>query len=495
MLKAVAFDDEKIVLLALQSVIEWENYGIELVGTADNGVDAIQMVRDLNPDIVLTDIRMPGMDGLELIEVISMESPATKFIVFSGFNEFEYVRRAIGLGVVDYLEKPVTVNKIRSAIEKTIRQIVHQLEVNAMKSKLEENHKDLLEKATQDLLLNGESMLEKWAGLYRQEDRIQAITVLAFSDKPDKLFEVALSDMIRIKNGAEHLVVMIHYEFPMESIWETLFEWSNENTILFGSGRTYGSLVDAPRSYREALRALRYGRFMKENGWIRIQDIEGNVDFANALNRHEEAVVLSLRTLDKEALDKALVSFEKWVETQKLDPEKAEHEILKLVYRGLEVVKDVDQEIQLSGMIIPHHELSGMQTREEMMVWLQGRLELIMNWLRANHDSNKNAAIKKALVYLDANYGNDVYLQELAEYVGLNPTYFSLLFREEMGITYIKYLTNLRIEHAKTMLREGLRVNEVSGKVGYLNNRHFNEIFKKQVGMTPGQYKDKHSSQ
>ncbi|MDQ6417941.1 response regulator [Paenibacillus sp. LHD-117] len=493
MLKAVVFDDENIVLMGLRAVIDWGSYGIELVGTADNGIEALQMFRDLRPDIVLTDIRMPGMDGLDLIETISMEAQDTMFVVFSGFNEFEYVRRAIGLGVVDYLEKPITVDKIKNAIEKTIKRIVHQYEISAMKTKLEKNQLDLLEKATLELLLTGEQALDKWTRLYGESDWINGVTVLAFNEEKVELPNNLMSDFIHVGNGPERLAVMVHHELPQEPLLETSMEWSNETAVLFGSGRTYSSMADAPKSYREALRALRYGRFMKETGWIRIQDIEGSSDFPIDLSKHEEGVILSLRTLDKESLDKALESFQVWMETQKLDPEKAEHEILKLVYRGLEVVKDVDRDIQLPG-IIPHQELSSMQTREEMMVWLNTRLVLLMDWLKANRTSNKNIAVEKALAYLEANYGNDVYLQELAEHVGLNPTYFSLLFREQMGITYIKYLTNLRIEHAKMMLKEGLRVNEVSGKVGYLNHRHFNEIFKKQVGMTPGQYKENHSS-
>lgn len=483
MLKAVVFDDEKIVLMALKEVIDWGSYGIELVGTADNGINALQLFRDLRPDIVITDIRMPGMDGLELIETISLESSSTMFIVFSGFNEFEYVRRAIGLGVVDYLEKPVTVNKIKSAIEKIIKRFAHENEVSSMK----------LEKATLDLILVGEKASEKWTEMYGKSE-ICGVTVLAFNDKRNKLNINLMSNIIYVENGHEHLAVLIHDELPSEPFWESLIEWSNGNSVLFGAGQTYTSINDAHKSYREALRALRYGRFMKELGLVRIQDIEGTTDIFADLTKHEEAVVLSLRTLDTEALDNALESFEIWIETQKLDPDKTEYEILKLIYRGLEVVKDVDREIQLPGIIVPHQELSAMQTKKEMITWLQSRLELIMNWLKANRNSNKNIAVKNALAYLDANYGKDVYLQELAEYVGLNPTYFSLLFREEMGITYIKYLTNLRIEHAKIMLREGLRVNEVSSKVGYLNNRHFNEIFKKHVGMTPGQYKEKHSS-
>ncbi|WP_424767862.1 response regulator [Paenibacillus sp. sgz302251] len=493
MLKAVVFDDENIVLMGLRAVIDWESYGIELVGTADNGIEALHLFRELRPDIVLTDIRMPGIDGLDLIETISMEAPDTMFVVFSGFNEFEYVRRAIGLGVVDYLEKPVTVDKIRTAVEKTIKLIVEQYEISAMKTTLQKNQTDLLEKATLELLLTGERALGKWRRLYGESERIEGVTVLALNEENHGLPNNMASDCIHVSNGPERLVVMVHRESPKEPLWETWMERANETDRLFGSGRTYSSMADAPKSYREAVRALRYGRFMKETGWIRIQDIEGSADFPIDLSKYEEAVILSLRTLDIEGLEKALEFFQTWMEKQRLEPEKAEHEILKLVYRGLEVVKDVDRDVLLPGSI-PHQELSSMHTREDMMLWLRARLVSIMEWLREHRTSNKNVAVEKALAYLDAHYGHDVYLQELAEHVGLNPTYFSLLFREQMGITYIKYLTHLRMEKAKLMLQQGLRVNDVSERVGYLNHRHFNEIFKKHAGMTPGQYKEKHAS-
>ena len=112
MRKAVIFDDEYIVLQGLQAMIDWQKYGVEIVGTAGDGAAALAIVRERRPDIILTDIRMPGMDGLELIERVMQEAPDTYTIVFSGFNEFEYVKRAIGLGVADYLEKPITIQTI-----------------------------------------------------------------------------------------------------------------------------------------------------------------------------------------------------------------------------------------------------------------------------------------------------------------------------------------------------------------------------------------------
>jgi two-component system response regulator YesN len=131
-----------------------------------------------------------------------------------------------------------------------------------------------------------------------------------------------------------------------------------------------------------------------------------------------------------------------------------------------------------------------MHARADMFRWLRSDLGALLAWTKASRRSAKHAAVEQALAYLEERYGQDVSLQELAEHVGLNPTYFSLLFKEEMGTTYIKHLTHIRMERAKAMLRDGLRVGEVSEKVGYLNYRHFTEIFKKLVGVTPGQYRD-----
>lgn len=122
MYKVAIFDDEYIVLQGLRHLIDWNGFGLELAGTASDGLSALEIVRKQTPDIVFTDIRMPGMDGLKLIEEIMAEAPDTYCIVFSGFNEFEYVKRALKLGVIDYLEKPVTVESIQSPSKECCRE-------------------------------------------------------------------------------------------------------------------------------------------------------------------------------------------------------------------------------------------------------------------------------------------------------------------------------------------------------------------------------------
>ncbi|ANY66237.1 DNA-binding response regulator [Paenibacillus sp. BIHB 4019] len=492
MLKAVVFDDEYIVRQGLSQMIDWQRYGVELVGTAGDGLSALEMFREQRPDIVLTDIRMPGMDGLRLIETVAGEAGDTMFIVFSGFNEFEYVMRAIGLGVVDYLEKPVTVEKIDEVMRKAIERIEKQQAFSSMKSKWEASKQELLEKATLNLLLAGDSALGKWKESYGpQWEAIAGITVLAFSSECVELPESADYRIVEVTNGADRLSAVLHFKLPADELWEQLMLQGGD-CELFAAGGTYASLAEAPKSCKEALRALRYGRFLEESGLIRIEEMEGSDELAGHLTKHEESVIFSLRTGDKKGLSAALDEFEVSVGEQKLDPEQAEREILQLVYVGLEVLKETGRDIRSLGKVA-HQELGVMHTREEMFRWLRGKVEAMLTAVTEARRSAKHAAVEKALAYMEARFGQDISLQELAEHVGLNATYFSLLFKEEMGISYIKHLTHERMEHAKVMLREGMLVGEVSEKVGYLNYRHFTETFKKLIGMTPKHYREAHS--
>lgn len=491
MLKAVVFDDEYIVCQGLSKMIDWQRYGVELAGTAGDGLSALQLFREQKPDIVLTDIRMPGMDGLRLIEIASAEAPETMFIVFSGFNEFEHVMRAIGLGVVDYLEKPITVEKIEEVMRKTLERIGKQQAFSSMKMKLEASRQELLEKATLELLLSGEKAAEKWKRQFGPEwTDVKGVTVLAFQAERPLLPEDPSYRMVHVMNGADVLTAVFHFAVPPEALWEKLVSIGGEIGA-FGSGGTYSSLSDAPKSCKEALRALRYGRFLEESGWTRIEDVEGDIEPTNELTKHEESVIFALRTGDKEGLDRSIAGFESWIEAQKLAPDKAEREMLKLAYLGLDTLKEFGREIRPLGEI-DHQELAVMQTREEMFGWLRHKLESMLAWTIEARRSNKHEAVEKALAFMEERYGEDLSLQELAGHVGLNATYFSLLFKEEMGLSYIKHLTNIRMERAKEMLQGGMLVSEVSEKVGYINYRHFTEIFKKLAGMTPKQYRESH---
>jgi two-component system, response regulator YesN len=274
MLKAVIFDDEYIVLHGLQKMIDWSKYGIELVGTASNGYAAIDLVETHSPDIVFTDIRMPGMDGLEVVEKVLEAAPEIICVVFSGFNEFAYVKKALKLGVSDYLEKPITIPMIEDTIQRILEKFHLRKTVLSLEEKWEDSRIDLIEKATLDLLLQGEEALPKWRKSFEEEVKdIVAVTVLALSEKSPDLLSHPSYFPVYIRNGPEHLLVIFHLEEDSTDLMNQLLYWPNENGITIGSGRIYHNLTDAPKSYKEALQALRYGQFMEQGEWTRFEDL------------------------------------------------------------------------------------------------------------------------------------------------------------------------------------------------------------------------------
>jgi two-component system, response regulator YesN len=493
MLKAVIFDDEYIVLQGLQMMIDWSKYGIELVGTATNGYAAIDLVETHSPDIVFTDIRMPGMDGLQVVEKILAAAPEIICIVFSGFNEFEYVKKALKLGVSDYLEKPITIPMMEETLKRILEKIQEQKKVFSLKEALEDSRNVLIEKAALDLLFQGEEALPRWRNSYGDKlEDIVGVTVLALSGKIPDIVSHSSYFSLYLRNGEEHLLVIFHFQEDSSELLKELLYWPCEHGITVGSGRTYPNLMDAAKSYKEAQQALRYGQFMDQGEWTRFEEIGENPNIPGDLSEQEEAIIFYLRTGDKSGLLRQLNEFINKVQFQRLNPDVIEREILKLIYLGLEVAKETGEDVSsiTQGNYLPHIEIRMLYTKEKMFSWLKEQMELIMDWFLQIRRDKKHDAVEKACKYIEKNISNDLTLQEVAEYVGMNPTYFSLLFKEEMKLSYIKYLTKLRMERAKVLLREGNKVADVSEKVGYHTYRHFSELFKKHVGVNPGQYRD-----
>lgn len=492
-LKAVLFDDEYIVLHGLQKMIDWSKYGIELVGTANNGYAAIDLVETHSPDIIFTDIRMPGMDGLEVVEKILETAPEIICVVFSGFNEFDYVKKALKLGVSDYLEKPITIPMMEDTIQRILEKLHHQKTVLSLEEKWEDSRIELIEKATMDLLLQGDEALPKWRKSFEEEVvDIVAVTVLALSEKSPDLPSHPSYFPVYIRNGAEHLLVIFHLENDSTELLKPLLYWPDKFGIAIGSGRTYQNLSDAPKSYKESLQALRYGQFMEQGEWTRFEEIGENPNIPGDLSDLEEAIIFYLRTGDKAGLSQQLDEFIRKIQLQRLNPDVIESEILKLIYLGMEVAKETGEDVSYinEGNFLPHVDIRMLNTKEKMFSWLKSQMEMIIDWFLRTRKDKKHDAVEKAATYIEKNFSKDMTLQDVAEYVGMNPTYFSLLFKEEMKLSYIKYLTKLRMERAKELLRDGYKVADVSEKVGYHTYRHFSELFKKHVGVNPGQYRD-----
>ncbi|THF83277.1 response regulator [Cohnella fermenti] len=487
MLKAAVFDDEFIVLRGLERLIDWAEFGIELVGTATDGISALALFREKKPDIVLTDIRMPGMNGLELIEAIRSEAPDTMCIVFSGYNEFEYVKSAIKLGVVDYLEKPVNIEKIREGIGKAVARLAELNDYSSLKRKW---HQGLLEKAVANLLGKGEEAAAEWQKQFGDDSgRVAGVTVLVGTEEENVVADGEGHRVVRLASGPERIAVVFHLDSLSDEWSRGLEAWSS---AVIGSGRTYPDIADAPKSCMEARRALRYGKFLEGKGWVRFEDLGETDAQSPALSEREEEILFDLRIGDKTGLLEKIDAYLEEFRGAKRTPEAAEVELLRIVMHGLDVAKETGGSLpdMYPADYRPQLEIRDLTTQEEMAAWLRKQMETIMDGILSVRHHSKHAAIEKALRYIGKNYGRDLTQQEVADHVQMNATYFSLLFKEEMDISYIKYLTQVRMEKAKLLLGGEESIQEISEKVGYQHARHFSEVFKKYAGMTPGQFRE-----
>lgn len=211
------------------------------------------------------------------------------------------------------------------------------------------------------------------------------------------------------------------------------------------------------------------------------------------LLKRKQTLLFSLRTLDQEGLLQKIEEFRRSMVERNIEPEVVKGKMLRLIYLSMEVAKEAKEDTSnlWTNGYLPHKEVANLHSSWELFEWFKQQMLHIYQWIDNNQKKPKHIAIKRALRFIHLNYHKELSLQEVAEHSNMSITYFSVLFKEQMGESYIKYVTKMRIEHAKKLLKSGAKVNEVSEKVGYYNYRHFSELFKRHVGMTPGHYRDR----
>lgn len=340
-------DDEYIVVEGIKAIVERGNLGVEVMGCAYDGLDGKKMIEDEKPDIVITDIRMPGMTGLEMIDSLQVDSDI-EFIIISGYQEFEYARKALQLGVNAYIDKPITVAGVKEALNQAMDTLIQ-------KKNQKRRHKE--EQIKQE---------------YRKQ-RERLITMVSNNQH---------------KGGNSQVTITLSC---LKKCNYDLEEYKKE---------TY-SLV-----------CLAIGVFYEsEHG-----------------NRKDHRMPL---------------------------------------YENIKEVK----EYKIVDMFVMEMFRS---IFEKIMVIEIGGI---------------HKTIEKVLIYLDKHYQEDIGLSDIAQITNMHYTYLSILFKQEVGMSFIKYLTKIRMDHAKTFLEDGYKVHEVAKMTGYSNSRYFSDVFKQNEGMTPNEYK------
>lgn len=509
MIKVVIAEDKPLILRSIKSKIESFSDEIKVVGEATNGLDALSLIEELEPDIVFTDIRMPVMDGIQLVAKAREKYDELHFVIISGYDDFEYARQALKLRVSDYLLKPVKQTELNKILEKTISE-VRLRKLNKTK------------KYIQNILQSSSSTPDLKA--------------------PDLCCESYRTILL---NAGPYTNFVIDYANPFNDYWSSkdieklLSQYiSSENNFWVFDGRSFNELIvvlgiseDVSFDIKSLVNAMReefdsssipvsiaVSNLMKNYSGLGIETqlaralLKENIIFGKSGDFYRDEMKLSSRrelTILDSSLEKRLISLiqsgqkngflkeiQKLFSYWELNSYTQSHiesllkQIIKLCQKHSLNNSGFDTDLELETDEI-------LSSSKDYNTLFQGMSFIFEQSFASEITSDvgnkyNRDVVSKLEAYFNASFANPITIGEAAKMVNFHPVYLSRIFKEMMGVSPMEYLTSLRIKKAKDLLSSdpGLPLKDVAEFVGYTNPFYFSRVFKTVTGKSPSEYKN-----
>ncbi len=519
-------DDEERICRLITALGEWEALGMEVIGTAENGPEALELLEEKPVDILITDIRMPGITGIELIERAKAASPGTRFIIISGYAEFSYAQQALHNGVEDYLLKPINKDQLNEALRKIRTKLVgeeaRELEYKRREELIKTRSTELRGAFIRDLLMNPdirltkEEMAEKY-DIKVREDRFRFFCVklcIMDGNKEANAGEAFLWEKVRyllneeLKGSCENYEMLLqgrclygllnYSEEKSEEVRKGLRDALNQFGSLkgiFRSGRLFMATGASAKHPEELGRSLTLAkravdeRFIKGEGkLLELKNDKSALFEKKLLDQYSRRLSLALESYDTEMLLQAVeVLKEETSETEGVCGYEM-HELVRQAGNMLALRLELSDGIDRVARFYEDCENCGSMDSlfEELKRFATDSLQAV----RELKEDEPLRAVRQAKKYLMNHYAEQLTLEGVSEQLGLSAPYFSSLFKRETGTGFARYLMGLRIEAAKELLRESnLSVAEVCRRVGYYDVKHFTRNFEQSVGIKPAVYR------
>lgn len=530
MLKVFLVEDEFVMREGIKNNIDWNSHGYEFCGEASDGELAFPMIQKLNPDIVITDIKMPFMDGLELSRLIKKELPFTEIIILSGYEEFEYAKEAIKIGVSQYLTKPINGEELLREVDLLSEKISEKRKEREIREKyvreMEENFLGERKNLFQYLVTGSKSMSE----LLEISDklnidlsaiwyRVALVKIQSMNHARDEYSNslVQIEQKLKAIDADRGLLVfdrnlegqaLIFKADSREELDKIQKDYLGKMRDLLGDytqiryfvgiGMPVNRLSELPSSFEQASHAFAHRYLVKESCIWNYEEMEQNV-------YHDEEFNIS--NVNPKQLDRSkLREFLKFGDREEviyfveeyfkdLGPNAMKSNMFRqyIILDAYFCVVDFLDSLQLQkDELEPLDITSGILQSEETAIKYVIRIIEKALELREKTASNRYGGIvDEVMKYIDKNYADeDLSLNVLASHVNFSPNHLSMVFSQQTGKTFIKYLTDFRMNKAKELLRcTGKRSSEISLEVGYKDPHYFSYLFKKTQGMTPTQYR------
>ncbi|SER50635.1 two-component system, response regulator YesN [Gracilibacillus ureilyticus] len=509
MLKVFLVDDDVFVRKGIQTLIDWESYGFEVCGEADNGEDALELIHQLHPDLVVTDIRMPVLDGLALIERVMDELlQPPSFIVISGYNDFEYAQRALRFGVQDFLLKPVDQEEIHDTLKRTSEKMIQRKEMTEYTKNL--STASLIKKFLSDEMEFAESMSISHPIMHSNQFTFAKIEVNGL-DLDYAEIEMSIEGILNEYRGTEMIAfydeaigyycIVVTDKFIdvnklnlfgfLEGLEKQISKQLSLPVIIY-AGDTVTDLMELSHSYHSACELTQYKYIFSDKTPVISNLVEKEqVYYIDIEHSYYDQMMEYMEENNKELIKKQVKIMLEHAVTKHLAKDAVRTIVNRMNHEVLKQIKEAnkyDQEIpHFKEMVKSDQYPLTLDQLEQLWYSFLSECSELINELNNNRMKGTIHHIKK---YIHKNYDKPITMKSIANEFFINPVYMGQLFKKTYGIYFKDYILNVRINEAKKLLRTtDLRVYEVAQKVGFNNPDYFVTQFEKAVGKTPSQYR------
>lgn len=508
-------DDEVTIRRGLIGYIDWESLSCSVEADFENGQLAIEYLQNHPVDLIISDIKMPGADGIELSRYVHEHHPETRVILYTGYSDFDYAQSAIEYGVADFIVKPSNMDKIIQTIQKNIEKIEIRRQKEHHISTLETQLEDVKENEKLNFIKNfieGEDMdpvtLEK--ALVRYNIHINSYCLLLYRIKRQKTIDhnqtiqfinLSMSELnqytFKLNNTTYGTLVAFEKRPKLDPIHQLRDKCSEINdfvtnyingSIFIGVSDVHHSLSDAPIAFMEAQRCLD-NSFYGNNPltfYSKLKDINNNPTHIE-LNLDRISQHISKGDEEK-AIQVITYMFRAMADSREpVDYIKSMGIAMYTVSMGVVKKHNLSSEDIFTDSE-PYHDILKAEQIDDLIDVLSSMIHTIINYLS---EGNNNYIIKQTLKYMNENYQSPIKLKDIADHIHINSSYLSRLFKDKTSQTVTQTLRNIRIEKAKELLLDGSnKTYEIASEVGFDDAAYFSYVFKQETGYSPSDYRN-----
>lgn len=535
MYKLLIVDDEEEVRKGIIQKIDWGRSNFEIAGEAENGREALDLIEENIPDVVITDITMPLMDGLCLTKTIHESYPTVKTVILTGYDDFKFAQQAIKYGVADYILKPVLPEDIEELLEKLKSRIDSEIAQKEDIVRLRQHYSEslpIIRDKFLSLIITGrqdEKEIKQKIEYLNLKIEGDIFVAAAASIDPssfkNNVFEENDIELVKFAlfNISQEIVekhsfgeVFFHddnliflagfreqdYNEVLSKTFSVLDEirQSTEKylkiTITAGIGRIGRSLAFLKESYKSAVTALEYKLVIGGDKVIYIDDLEPQTTSNLVFDENKEkALVSSIKFGTSKEVTEAVKILFSDTALKKASFTEFQLYILELAAAISRLSRDFQLDTaEVFGIDSSlYEEILRFQTGDELRNWIEDTCIKLMKHISSKRQNTTEMLLQRAKNYIRENYGDEeMSIQKVADYLHISPSYLSLIFKKDDGVTFLKYLVGIRLEAAKDLLvNSDLKTAEIAEKIGYPDINYFSYFFKKNFGMSPREYRSK----